>query len=91
MPDQALAEAQSLRVTICTIIGIGAEELKPLMLLFAVHLVDDALMSVDERRQFGQQQAAYGRQITLALQHVGELGEVGLQPILLGIAIGGEP
>ena len=30
-------------------------------------------------------------EIALALQHVGEAREVGLQPVLLGVALGGEP
>ena len=33
---------------------------------------------------------ADGRQIALALQHAGEAGEVGLQPVLLGVALRGE-
>ena len=53
--------------------------------------VDDALLRVDQRRQLGQQHAADGRQIALALQHAGEPGEVGLQPVLLGVAVGREP
>ena len=80
-----------MRVPINAIIGIGGKKLESFILLFAVHLVDDALMGVDQRRQLGQQQPAHGGEIALALQHVGELGEVRLQPILLGIAIGGEP
>ena len=50
-------------------------------------LIDDALLRIHQRREFGQQQPADGGQIALALQHVGELGEVGLQPVLLGVAI----
>ena len=34
---------------------------------------------------------ADGREIALALQHAGELREVGLQPVLLGVALGREP
>src|SRR5262249_28514513 len=54
-------------------------------------LVDDAELRVDQRRELGQQKPADGDQIALALQHIGELGEVGLQPILFGVAVGGEP
>ena len=38
-----------------------------------------------------QQQAADGGEIALALQHAGEFGEVGLQPVLFGVAVRGQP
>ena len=56
-----------------------------------VHLVDDALVRVDERHELAEQQLADGRQIALPLQHPGEPGEVGLQPVLLGVAVGRQP
>jgi hypothetical protein len=31
------------------------------------------------------------RQVALPLQHAGKAGEIGLQPILLGVAVGGQP
>ena len=72
------------------VVGIGRQQREAVRLL-AAHLIDDALVGVDQRRQFGQQQPADRGQVALALQHVGEFGEVGLQPILLGVAVGGEP
>ena len=54
-----------------------------------VHLVDRALLRVDQRRQFREQHLAHGDQVALALQHAGELGEVGLQPVLLLVALRG--
>ena len=38
-----------------------------------LHLVDHAVLRVDQRRQFGEQHPADGGQIALALQHAGEL------------------
>ena len=55
----------------------------------AQHLVDRALLRVDQRRQLREQQLADGDQVALALEHAGELGEVGLQPVLLLVALGG--
>ena len=71
------------------LIGIGRQqrELRPCL---ALHQIDDAVLRVDQRRQLGQQHPADRGEIALALQHVGEAGEVGLQPILLGVAIGRE-
>ena len=39
----------------------------------------------DDRRQLRQNQAAHSVQVLLPLQHPTELGEVGLEPVLLGI------
>src|SRR3712207_8270233 len=38
-----------------------------------------------------QQHPAHRGQVALALQHAGEAGEVRLQPVLLRVAVGGEP
>ena len=90
LADQALAEPQRRRVAVGAVVGIGGEQLAGRRLL-VLHLVDDALVGVDQRRQLGEQQPADGREVALALQHVGEAREVGLQPVLLGVAVGGEP
>ena len=55
--------------------------------LFGFHLIDHALLRVHQGRQLGQQHAAHGAQIALSLQHAGEARQVGLQPILLGVAV----
>ena len=52
-------------------------------------MVDGALMGIDQRRQLGEQHLTHGVQLALALEHAGELGEVGLQPVLLAVALGG--
>src|SRR5258705_3008014 len=57
---------------------------------FVIDLVDHAHMRVHQRRKLAQQQAAHGGEVALALQHVGEAGEVGLQPVLLGIDVRGQ-
>ena len=55
----------------------------------AVHHVDDALLRIDQRRELRQQQLADRDQVALSLHHAAELREVGLQPVLLGVALGG--
>ena len=55
----------------------------------AVEVVDGALVGFDQRAQLAQQHLAHRIQLALALQHAGEPGEVGLQPILLAVALGG--
>ena len=67
-------------------IGVFAEQLEG-RLPFSHHLVDDALMAAHQRHQLRQQHAADGRQVALSLQHAGEAGKVGLQPVLIGVAL----
>ena len=84
LADQPLAELHDLRMRIGAIAGIGREQAQ-LRAVGTLGLIDHAHMGVDQRRQFGQQQPADGGEVALALQHVGEFGEVGLQPVLFGI------
>ena len=79
-----------LGIAVLGIVGIGGEQVQAGRFL-ARRLIDDAELRVDQRRELRQEQPAHGNQVTLALQHVGESGEIGLQPILLGVAVGREP
>ena len=72
------------------VVRVGRQELEPRRFL-ALQLIDHALLGADQRGQLAEQEPAHGGEIALALQHVGELGQVGLEPILLGIAVGREP
>ena len=89
LADEAFPEAEHRRIRDVGGVGVAGQHLQPRRL--AVHLVDDALVRVDERHQLGQQQLADRGQVALALQQAGETGEVGLQPVLLGVAVGGQP
>jgi hypothetical protein len=57
--------------------------------LISRHLVDQSLVRVYQRRQLGENQLADAHQIALALQHAGEARQVGLEPVLFGITVGG--
>ena len=48
------------------------------------------MLCVDQRSQLGQEHLADGEQVALALQHAGELGHVGLEPVLFLVALGGD-
>jgi hypothetical protein len=48
-------------------------------------------VGVDQRHQLRQEHLTNCDQIALALQHTGEPGEVRLEPVLLGVAVGCEP
>src|SRR5216683_1505103 len=70
--------------------GIGRKQ-PQLRVVLVFDLVDHAHVSIHQRCQLGQQQPADRGKIALALKHVCKSGEVGLEPVLLGVDIGGEP
>src|SRR5579859_5270548 len=90
LADQTFTHAQRLRMAGGTVVRVGRQQLEFLLAL-GFDLVDDALVGVDQRGELGEQEPADRRQVALALQHVGEFRQVRLQPILLGVAVGGEP
>ena len=70
-------------------LGVAGEELKRTArrsLAFR-HLVNGALLRLHQRHQIGQQRLGDGEEIALPLEHAGEARDVGLQPILLAIAL----
>src|SRR5262249_54360044 len=87
LTDQALADLDPYWVTVRAVVRVGRQELQRAR--FFVDLVDHAQLRVDERRELAQQQPADRGEIALALQHVGEAREVGLEPVLFGVAVGG--
>ena len=60
-----------------------------LVLLLGRQHVELGLLRADHRRQLGQDHLADRLEVALALQHAAELGEVGLQPVLLGVLLRG--
>src|SRR6202030_2968464 len=65
LPDKAVAWRQPRGMGIAVIVGVFCQQSKPAVVL--VRLVDEHLMVPHERHKLGQEQAAYGRQIALAL------------------------
>ena len=61
--------------------------LLPLARFRMLHLVDRALLRMDQRSKFRKQHLADGDQIALALQHAGEFRQIGLQPVLLLVSL----
>jgi len=77
LADQTLAGPDRLGMARAAI-GIDREQAQAgLALLVVFGLVDHRLMRFHQRRQLAQHEPADGAEIALALQHVGEAGEVG--------------
>ena len=86
LPDQAFADSDAFGMAVGSVVGIGGQ--KPQARLVAFVLIKHALLRVDQHGELGEQDAPDGREVALTLQHVGEAGEIRLQPVLLGIALG---
>ena len=90
LANQPFAERNPLRMAGDPVVGIRGKQLQTRNVV-AGDLINDAELGIDQRRELGEQQSADGGEIALPLQHVGELGEVRFQPVLLGIAVSREP
>src|SRR6185312_294144 len=90
LPDQALADGDVLFRARQVGVGVAGQPAQARRARFDIEHVHQALLRVDQRRQFRQQHVAQRDQVALALHHVAELREVGLQRVLLAIALGGD-
>ena len=90
LPDQAAAHLDPRRIAVGVVVSVGREKRERTFLLVA-DAIDNAELRIDERGEFGKEQPAHSGEVALALKHIGELGEIALEPVLLGISVGGEP
>src|SRR5690348_11680838 len=90
LTDESFAQLETRGVPGFDVIGVSGQQ-NELSRPVRFHLVDDALLRVNERGELGKKRAADGCKVTLTLQHAGEASEIGLKPVLLLVAIGSEP
>src|SRR6185312_4959436 len=87
LADETLAQLQTIEVAMAAHrLGVARQQLQRRRAV-ALQEIDHAILGVDQRRELRQEHGADGREIALALQHVGEAGEIGLEPVLLGVAV----
>src|SRR3984885_7949087 len=92
LPDHTFARSQALAETFFAVVGkCGKQNQRFGAIRLGFHPVDYALLGINERREFGKQHAADRGEVALALQHTREASEVGLQPVLFGVAVCGQP
>ena len=65
--------------------AVAGDQLELGLVLLALGDVEHAILRVHQRRELGHDEVRDGREVALALEHAAEAGEVGLEPILLGI------
>jgi len=71
-PDEPFAQLQPLGMPVARTVRIGRQEFQAAGGSPALHLIDHALLRLDQRREFSEQHAPHGGQIALTLQHVRE-------------------
>jgi len=72
---------------VCHIIGIRRQQLQCAGGAVGLHLIDDAVLRADQRASSDSSMRPTVGQVAAALQHVGEARQIGLEPVLFGVAI----
>ena len=85
-PDEAFAEADGRRRRLVAV-RVARQQLELHARRRRVHVIDRALLRIDQRRDLGEQHLPYRVELALALEHAGEPREVGLEPVLLAVAL----
>ena len=90
LADQRLADLEAVRDRLALLVAVGRDQAQLGLLVLAGVLgdVERAVMGGDERRHLAHQQPGDRLLVALALQHPGEAGEVRVEPVLRGVALG---
>ena len=85
LADQPLAQVEFLLQLLGAFGAVAGDQLELGFVLLALGDVEHAILRVHQRRELGHDEVRHGREVALALKHAAEAGEVGLEPILLGV------
>ena len=85
LAHQPLAQPELVGDVLAVLVGVAREQLEHGVVAGGVHHVEDAVLRGDQRGQVGEDELRHRRQVALALQHAAELGQVGLEPVLLHV------
>ena len=89
LAHQAFARVEFIRQILALVVGIAAQQFHDRLAIIAGVHVKDALLGFDQRSKFRKDHLRDRLHIALALQHPGEAGQVGFQPVLLSVFLGG--
>ena len=89
LAHQPLAHLELGRDLLPVLVGVARQQLEHGGLAGRVDHVEDAVVRGDQRGQVGEDELRHGREVALALEHAAELGQVGLEPVLLHVLAGG--
>ena len=88
LPDQPLARDEAVGELLAPLEGIGAEQLQDRRPALGVQQVEGAVLGRDDGGQLREDQPGHRHQVLLALEQAREAGQVGLEPVLLGVLAG---
>jgi hypothetical protein len=84
-PTRPSPSLESVGEVLALAVSVAGEELQARLAVGGLVEEEDAVLRRDERRELGEDHLGDGEQVALALAEAGELGEVGLEPVLLGV------
>ena len=84
MADQTLSHLQRLRQR-PRLARVAREQLQDRLFPGVIQRIEDALLHRDDGRELGEDEPSDGEHVLLALEHPGELRQVGLEPVLLAV------
>ncbi|ABS26438.1 hypothetical protein Anae109_2236 [Anaeromyxobacter sp. Fw109-5] len=89
LPDERLLQAVRGREGLPAAEAVARDEVqgRSAALVVAVHQEEGAVRGVHERRELRDDRLGHGDDVPLPLHHVGEVREVRLEPVLLGVLL----
>ena len=89
LPNQALTSADSRNDVLSGIEGVAGQQPEIGLTFGGVIYIEDPVLDACQRREFRKNELRNCQQIALALQQSSESGQVGFEPVLLGVSFGG--
>src|SRR5688500_7772439 len=72
-------------------IRVGGQEAKSSFPVTLGNLINYTHLCVNKWRELAEQHSPNSGEVSLSLQHIGEIGEIGLEPVLFRVLLSGEP
>ena len=91
LAEEAGAQLEPVRVAVLRRMAVAGEQLEVGVLALPGVAVDEALVRPDQRHELREQDAADRGEVAPALEQRRDAREVGLEPVLLPVALGGQP
>src|SRR5262245_56568135 len=78
-------------MAICCIIRVGSQETKSSFTVILVSLINYTDLRANEWGKLAKQHLPNRGKVSLSLQHIGEVGEIGLEPVLFRVLLSRKP
>jgi hypothetical protein len=85
LSDQPFAQGEAILELPAVLRAVAGDELERRTVLVLVGDVEHPVLRVHQRGELAHDQVGDGGQVSLALEHAAEAGEVGLEPVLFRV------